>query len=62
MTDRTDRGRGHEGGPRRGVVIYDSAGSLQTRAAPFLRAGVDRGEAILAVVRSRVERVTGGVP
>jgi hypothetical protein len=62
MIDRTDRGRGHEGGLRHAVVIYDSAGSLQTRVAPFLRAGLDRGEAILAVVRSRVERVTAGEP
>jgi hypothetical protein len=60
MIDRTDRGRGHDGGPRPAVVISDSAGRL--RVAPFLRAGRDRGEAILAVVPSTVERVTGGEP
>jgi hypothetical protein len=62
MIDLTDRGRGHEGGPLHAAVIYDSEGSLQTRVAPFLRPGLDRGEAILAVVPSRVERVTGGEP
>ena len=41
-------------------MIYDSAGSL--RVTSFLRAGQDRGEAILAVVPSRVERVAGGRP
>jgi hypothetical protein len=58
MIDRAGRGRGHTGGPRHAAVIYDSAGSL--RVASFLRAGQDRGEAILAVVPSRVERVAGG--
>jgi hypothetical protein len=62
MIDRIDRGRGHEGGPLHVRVSYDSAGSLQTRMAPFLRAGLDRGEAILAVVPSGVEQVTGGEP
>ena len=57
MIERVGRGRGHAGGPRHAAVIYDSAGS---RVASFLRAGRDHGEAILAVVPSRVERVVGG--
>jgi hypothetical protein len=65
MTDRTDRGRSHEGGPRHAGLVSDSADSRETRVAPFVRAGRDRGEAILdeailAVVRFRVVRVTGG--
>jgi len=60
MIDRADRGRGPEGGPLHAAVIYDSERSLQTWVAPFLRAGRDHGEAILAVVPSRVERVAGG--
>jgi hypothetical protein len=55
-----DRGWGREGGPRYAVLVSDSADRRQTRVAPFVRAGRDRGEAILAVVRSRVDRVTGG--
>jgi hypothetical protein len=58
MIDSTDHDRCHEGGPRYAVVVLDSAGSL--RVAPFRRAGRDRGGAILAVVASRVVRVTGG--
>jgi hypothetical protein len=65
MIDRADRGRGREGGPRHAGLVSDSADRRQTRVAPFVRAGRDRGEAILdeailAVVRSGVERVTGG--
>jgi hypothetical protein len=60
MIDSTDRGRGYEDGPRHAAVISDSAGSLQTRMAPCQGAGLDAGAAILAVVRSSVERVTGG--
>ena len=62
MIDPTDRSWGHEGGPLHAAVIHDSEGSLQRRVAPFLRAGLDRGEAILAVVPSGAERVTGGEP
>ena len=65
MIDRADRGGGREGGPRHAVLAYDSVDRRQTRVAPFVRAGRDRGEAfldevILAVVRFRVVRVTGG--
>jgi hypothetical protein len=60
MIDRADRGRGREGGPRHAGLVSDSVDRRQTRVAPFVRAGRDRGEAILAVVRSRVQRVTGG--
>jgi hypothetical protein len=62
MIGPSDRGWGHGGGPLHAAVIYDSEGSLQTRVAPFLRAGLDRGEAILAVVPSGAERVAGGEP
>jgi hypothetical protein len=58
MIDSTDRDGGREGGPRYAVLVDDSAGSL--RVTPSLRAGRDRVEAFLVVVRSRVERVTGG--
>jgi hypothetical protein len=60
MIDRVDRGRGDEGRPLHAVLVSDWEGRLQTRVAPFVRAGRDRGGAILAVVRCRVERVSGG--
>jgi len=60
MIDRTGHGRGREGGPRHAVLAYDSVDRLQTRVAPFSRARRVAGEALLAVVRSGVERVTGG--
>ena len=60
MIDRTDRGRGDEGGPRHAVLVSDLVDRRQTWVARFVRAGRDRGEAILAVVRFRVQRVTGG--
>ena len=65
MIDRTDRGRGREGGPRHAVLVSDLVDRRQTWVARFVRAGRDRGEAILdeailAVVRFRVQRVTGG--
>ena len=60
MIDRADRGRGREGGPRHAVLVSDLVDRRQTWVARFVRAGRDRGEAILAVVRFRVQRVTGG--
>jgi hypothetical protein len=60
MIDRADRDRGDEGRSLHAVLVSDSADRRQTRVAPFVRAGRDRGEAILAVVRSGVVRVTGG--
>ena len=60
MIDQADRGRGREGGPLRAVLASNSADRRQTLVAPFLRAGREAGEVILAVVRFRVVRVTGG--
>ncbi len=39
------------------AAVYDSDDSLRGHAEPFLRAGLDRGDAILAMVPARVERV-----
>jgi hypothetical protein len=42
MIDRTDRDRGHAGGPRYAGLVSDSADRRQTRVAPFVQAGRDR--------------------
>jgi anti-sigma regulatory factor (Ser/Thr protein kinase) len=39
------------------AAVYDSEASLRARATPFLRAGVDRGEAVQAIVPADVEEV-----
>jgi anti-sigma regulatory factor (Ser/Thr protein kinase) len=39
------------------AAVYDSEASLRERVTPFLRAGVDRGEAILAIVPASAEEV-----
>ncbi len=60
MTEHSNGGRrvsGNEGGPLHTAVVYDSEESLRMRAAPFLRRGVDRGEAILAVVPAGAQQI-----
>ena len=39
------------------AAVYDSEASLRARATPFLRAGLDRGEAVQAMVPADVEEV-----
>jgi anti-sigma regulatory factor (Ser/Thr protein kinase) len=39
------------------AAMYDSDDSLRGQVEPFLRAGLDRGDAILAMVPARVEQV-----
>jgi anti-sigma regulatory factor (Ser/Thr protein kinase) len=39
------------------AAVYDSDDSLRGHVEPFLRAGLDRGDAILAMVPDRVEQV-----
>jgi anti-sigma regulatory factor (Ser/Thr protein kinase) len=46
-----------EDGPLHAAVVYDSPESLATRAAPFLRRGVARGETVLAVVPARAQQI-----
>jgi anti-sigma regulatory factor (Ser/Thr protein kinase) len=59
MTECIDGGRitGRADGPLHAAVVYDADDDLQARTTPFLRAGLDRGETILVVVPSQVERV-----
>jgi anti-sigma regulatory factor (Ser/Thr protein kinase) len=49
------RAVGPEVGSLHVAVVYDSTDGLQAGAGPFLRAGLDRGEVILAVVPPAVE-------
>jgi anti-sigma regulatory factor (Ser/Thr protein kinase) len=58
MTESNHGGRtvGRAGEPLHAALVYDSDHVLQERATPFLRAGLDREESILAVVSSPVER------
>ena len=39
------------------AAMYGTDTELRARATPFLRAGLDRGEAVLAIVPARVEQV-----
>ena len=43
--------------PQHAVALYDSDEDLRTRALPFLRAGLDGGEAVVAVVSQRAEKI-----
>jgi anti-sigma regulatory factor (Ser/Thr protein kinase) len=63
MTECTDGSRAARrvSGPLHAAVVYDSDDALGRRAAPFVRDGLDRGETILAVVPSQVERVLRSV-
>ena len=63
MTECIDGSRAarRAGGPLHAAVVYDSDDALEERAAPFVREGLDRGETILAVVPSQVERVLRSV-
>jgi anti-sigma regulatory factor (Ser/Thr protein kinase) len=54
-TDTADRPV--EGSVLHAAAVYDSEASLRARATPFLRAGVDRGEAVQAMVPADVEEV-----
>ena len=49
------------GGPLHAAVVYDSDDALLDRAAPFVRAGLDGGEEILAVVPAQVQVVLRSV-
>jgi len=52
------RAAGGDGGEApHALVLYDSEQSLCARAVPHLRAGVDRGEAVLAVVSAGVQQI-----
>jgi anti-sigma regulatory factor (Ser/Thr protein kinase) len=53
MTGSVDGSRAD--GPLHAAAVYDSDDGLRARAVPFLRAGFDHGEAVLAVVPARVE-------
>lgn len=59
MTECIDGGRA--GGPLHAAVLYDSDDVLLRRATPFVRDGLDHGEAILAVVPAQVEQVLRSV-
>jgi len=48
-------------GPLHAAVVYDSDDTLLAGAAPFVRDGLDRGEAIFAVVPAPVQRVLRSV-
>jgi anti-sigma regulatory factor (Ser/Thr protein kinase) len=63
MTGRSDgRGEaGYLGGSLHAAVVYDSDDSLRTRVAPFLEAGIDRKETILAVVPAGVQQTLRSV-
>jgi anti-sigma regulatory factor (Ser/Thr protein kinase) len=58
MTECSHGGRrvGRAGDPLHCALVYDSDHVLQERATPFLRAGLDREESILALVSPPVER------
>jgi anti-sigma regulatory factor (Ser/Thr protein kinase) len=48
-------------GPLHAAVVYDSDATLLAGTAPFVRDGLDRGEAIFAVVPAQVQRVLRSV-
>ena len=48
-----------DGEARHALLRYDSAESLCARAVPYVREGLARGEAVLAVVSAEVEQVLG---
>ncbi len=47
---------GGDGEALHSLLLYDSEESLTGRAVPFLRAGLDRGETVIAVVSADVQR------
>lgn len=49
--------RGVEEAPLHAAAVYESEQSLRAKGAPFLRAGLDRGDVILAMVPPSVEEV-----
>jgi anti-sigma regulatory factor (Ser/Thr protein kinase) len=52
------RAAGGDGGEAlHALVLYDSEESLCARAVPYLRGGLDRGEAVLAVVSAGVQQI-----
>jgi anti-sigma regulatory factor (Ser/Thr protein kinase) len=46
-----------EGSVVHAAAVYNSDAELRARATPFLQAGLDRGEAVLAIVPASVEQV-----
>ena len=41
------------------AAVYDSDGDLRARVLTFLRAGLEGGEAVVAVVSERAEKIVG---
>src|SRR3954449_9922800 len=50
-------GRARDGDALHALLRYDSPESLCARAVPYVREGLDRGEAVMAVVSAEVEQV-----
>src|SRR5215217_2580735 len=53
----TDQGMERDGDALHALLRYDSQESLCARAVPYVREGLDRGEAVIAVVSTGVEQV-----
>jgi anti-sigma regulatory factor (Ser/Thr protein kinase) len=55
----TRAGPAREGGAeaRHALLVYDSADSLRARAVPYLRASLDHGETVIAVVAADVQQL-----
>ena len=46
-------------GPSHAAAVYDSDEDLRARVLTFLRAGLEVGEAVVAVVSERAEKIIG---
>ena len=53
------RARERDGEARHALLRYDSPECLCARAVPYVREGLARGEAVVAVVSAEVEQVLG---
>jgi anti-sigma regulatory factor (Ser/Thr protein kinase) len=56
MTSGSNGGRAHQGAARHAAVLYGSDDDLRERVLPYLRAGIESGEDVVAVVSQQAGR------
>jgi len=55
-----ERAAGGDGAAQHALLLYDSADDLRAGAVPYVREGIEQGEAVTAVVSSGAQRVLHG--